>query len=109
MVRSSFEISQAAALREGRAVTPAEAKAALAGVVRSLSDKLSRTQGTIASMNQQGASQNFTLLQPAPSDGGNMTTDLLSTLHKQASVIGQSIGTIQDEAREVGISPASLR
>ncbi len=109
MIRSSFEISQAAALREGRAVTPAEAKAALAGVVRSLSDKLSRTQGTIASMNQQGASQNFTLLQPAPNDGGNMTTDLLSTQHKLASVIRQSIGTIQDEAREVGISPASLQ
>jgi hypothetical protein len=109
MVRSSFEISQAAAVREGRAVTPAEAKAALAGVVRSLSDKLSRTQGTIASMNQEGASQSFTLLQPAPNDGGNMTTDLLSTLHKQVSVIRQSIGTIQDEAGEVGISPASLQ
>lgn len=109
MVRSSFEISQAAALKEGRTVTPAQAQAVLKGTMQFLSAELAQTQGTIASMNQLGASQSFTLLQLAPNAGGNMTTDLLDTLHSRSSQLQEEIGDVQDTAAEIGIPPASLQ
>jgi hypothetical protein len=109
MIRSSFEISQAAALKEGRTVTPAQAQAVLKETMQFLSAELAQTQGTIVSMNQQGASQSFTLLQLAPNAGGNMTTDLLDTLHSRSSQLQEEIGDVQDTAAEIGIPPASLQ
>jgi hypothetical protein len=90
-------------------VSAADQKVSLTDRVHDASDEVAQIRGTIAGMQDQFSAQGITLLQPAPGEGGSMTTDLLDRLDGRASALQSEIGEAEDAARGMGVQPGDLR
>jgi hypothetical protein len=86
-----------------------EQRAAAAREARDASEELAQVQGVVDGMQDQLAGQGITLLQPAPGEGGNMTTDLLNRLGSRENALQNEINSADDAAQALGIPPGDLR
>jgi hypothetical protein len=87
----------------------AEQQLALTTEYRDVADQLAETQDTLDAMQQQAAAQNITLIPPTPGEGGNLTTNLVSNLNSQESVLQNALSDAEDNARTLGVPPGDLR
>ncbi len=91
------------------AATIEEQRDALTAEYRDAADQLAETQATLDAMQQQAAAQNITLLPSDPSDGGNLTTNLVNNLNSQQSALQNALSDAEDNARVLGVQPGDLR
>ena len=87
----------------------AEQRAVVALLAQDASDQLAQVQGVVAGMQEQLAAKGITLVQPAPGQVGNMTTDLLERLDSRADALQSVISEVDDAARGLGVPPSDLR
>ena len=87
----------------------AEQQLTLTTEYRDVADQLAETQDTLDDMQQQAAAQNITLIPPTPGEGGNLTTNLVSNLNSQESVLQNALSDAEDNARTLGVQPGDLR
>jgi hypothetical protein len=104
---SSAAISRAATMEAE--LTPAQARAQVVEQYNNLSAQLAETQEVVAVMHEEAAANGATLLPARPGDGGNQTTNLLQQLARQASEAQTQLSAVEDDARHLGVNPATLR
>jgi hypothetical protein len=86
-----------------------EQRAVVALLAQDASDQLAQVQGAVSGMQEQLAAKGITLVQPAPGQVGNMTTDLLERLDSRADALQSVISEVDDAARGLGVPPGDLR
>jgi hypothetical protein len=89
--------------------TVEEQREALLRTVQSANAQREGIELTKAMMRQQAADLHATLQTPTPGWGGNMTTDLLERLDRQAASLATTVASADDAARSLGVAPADLR
>jgi hypothetical protein len=94
---------------EGPQPTVEEQREALLRTVQSANAQREGIELTKAMMRQQAADLHATLQTPTPGWGGNMTTDLLERLDRQAASLATTVASADDAARSLGVAPADLR
>jgi hypothetical protein len=90
-------------------LTPEQERDALIDRYRDVSDELSATRDTVASVNDYASSQNVFLVQPDARWGGNMTTNMLQGLYDRQSALAADSASLEDDARREGVAPGALR
>jgi hypothetical protein len=105
ILQNSSDILQAAE----KPLTPAQEQASLATRQSQLTGELEDVHSELSGMSAEMAAQGGTLLPPTPGYGGNLTTNLITTLDNRSSEVKQAIDQNEDAARQAGIAPSALR
>jgi vacuolar-type H+-ATPase subunit I/STV1 len=103
-LQNASEILQAAQ----KPLSPAQERAALVEKQDQLVSDLDDVHAELSYMSAQMAAQGGTLLPPTPGYGGNLTTNLITSLDNRSSEIKQAIDQNEDAARRAGLASSAL-